>query len=432
MNTLGQGVSGSVSIKDYYGNKVAVKRFFKGEFDVVSEQFVLETSIMRKLNHPYIMRILDASVDGEGICELTMLLGRTDLNKLVSDGISFNIKAMGEKIALGLIYLQNSNVFHGDIKPENIIIMDDYTPRISDFGLSVVNVCTFDGMWQEANTIHFKSPEMFFNLGYDFSSYPWVFGLLMYFMSERKNLFVYDEYQKFGDHVVKMFKLLGGSSNWSKEAEERFTLNRIPRDILFSPHKHPKLVTNLNLNNLINKTVVADKNARLSMFDVLRHPYFDSREIPDEKTCKERLDSNSIITSIPEDYHLFAEIVDRNQLIPYDSMFSGVFGTTMQLFCRFREKGGSTAVLDLAIPLVYLATDINTFYHQDINADWFDVNMEDVEEELMVDLEKDLDEIIQIQREVLEKLDYNLWFTTSIDYARLKRKDLIEARDNLM
>ena len=191
MANLGEGVSGTVTVGTYQGHNVAVKRFFKGEYDVVSEDFVRETCIMRKLKYSYVMNTLHASISEEGVCEIMMPLGKTDLFKLVNDGVQFDIKSMGLKIALGLVYLENNNVFHGDIKPENIIIMEDLTPKIADFGVSVVNVCTFtfDSMWQSVNTFHYKAPEMLVGLGYDFSSFSWVFGLLMYFMSKGKNLF---------------------------------------------------------------------------------------------------------------------------------------------------------------------------------------------------------------------------------------------------
>ena len=229
-----------------------------------------------------------------------------------------------------------------------------------------------------------------------------------------------------------MFYTIGGSNHWSAEAEKRFLLNKIPRELLFSPRKSLQLVNDSSLNDLINRLVVADPKARLSMFDVLRHPYFAYSEVPFALTCQERLDNNSIEVTIPGDYYKFAEIIDRNQLVPYDGMFSGCIATAMQLFCRFRKKQGGIDLLHLAIPLVYLAADINTFSHQEINADWFDAELDDVDEDLFVDLYQSPEEIIRIQRVVMETLDYDLWFTTDMDRARLRGDDLAETRDSLM
>ena len=39
-------------------------------------------------------------------------------------------------ICLGLHHLHEHRILHGDIKPDNILLGDDMTPKIADFGLS--------------------------------------------------------------------------------------------------------------------------------------------------------------------------------------------------------------------------------------------------------------------------------------------------------
>lgn len=141
MECLGSGRSGAV----YKGEGVAIKKFILAEnYQFMPEEFAREVFIMKKLDHPYIMSLISASA------RHYMPLGRTDLRQLVVEGIEFDVKKMAGKIALGLIYLQNNNIFHGDVKPENIIIMEDLTPKIADFGTAVVNACTYPKMTSDA------------------------------------------------------------------------------------------------------------------------------------------------------------------------------------------------------------------------------------------------------------------------------------------
>ena len=43
-----------------------------------------------------------------------------------------------QKILLGLYELYKQHIIHRDIKPGNIMIVDDYTPKIVDLGLAKI------------------------------------------------------------------------------------------------------------------------------------------------------------------------------------------------------------------------------------------------------------------------------------------------------
>ncbi|OUM58753.1 hypothetical protein PIROE2DRAFT_47685 [Piromyces sp. E2] len=40
-------------------------------------------------------------------------------------------------IAIGIYHLHNNRIIHGDLKSDNVLITDNGTPKICDFGLSV-------------------------------------------------------------------------------------------------------------------------------------------------------------------------------------------------------------------------------------------------------------------------------------------------------
>ena len=54
------------------------------------------------------------------------------------DNITVNQKLqIMHDITIGIYHLHQSNVIHGDIKSDNILISNDGTPKICDFGLSI-------------------------------------------------------------------------------------------------------------------------------------------------------------------------------------------------------------------------------------------------------------------------------------------------------
>ena len=76
-----------------------------------------------------------------------MMLDRT-LCVHLNWGLRFNI-IMG--IARGLLYLHHDSrlrIIHRDLKTSNVLLDEDMTPKISDFGLARI----FDGKQTEATT----------------------------------------------------------------------------------------------------------------------------------------------------------------------------------------------------------------------------------------------------------------------------------------
>ena len=65
----------------------------------------------------------------------------TDLYKLLNSAqflTTDHIKTFMHQILLGLKYLHSSNIIHRDIKPANVLLNEDCTLKICDFGLSRV------------------------------------------------------------------------------------------------------------------------------------------------------------------------------------------------------------------------------------------------------------------------------------------------------
>jgi len=187
---IGQGSMGSVyrAIDAETGGAVAVKRLRR---DTVLRdprtvsRFLREGQTLRRLDHPNIVKLLD-SFEDEGDHYLVMeLVGGGSLEQqLRSRSEPFELArlldlALGVSNALGLAH--QLNVVHRDLKPSNVLIAEDGTPRLSDFGVAFVvgaeRLSTRDGI---LGTLDYVSPESLRGEDVDGRADVWSLGVLLF------------------------------------------------------------------------------------------------------------------------------------------------------------------------------------------------------------------------------------------------------------
>jgi serine/threonine protein kinase len=128
MSTLGEGTHGQVVLM----NDHAVKRFTDGLVCTTITELVMANS----LRHPYIMRAV--SNNRSDTITIGMPLGR-ELGAMDQDEMQTHDRYRYlVHIVSALAYMHSHGVIHGDIKPQNIIIVDG-SACVADFGLSVID-----------------------------------------------------------------------------------------------------------------------------------------------------------------------------------------------------------------------------------------------------------------------------------------------------
>ncbi|CAJ1977491.1 unnamed protein product [Sphenostylis stenocarpa] len=149
-NKLGQGGFGSVyKGKLHDGRVVAVK--ILGESKGNGEEFINEVASISRTSHVNIVRLLGFCFDSSKRALVYEFMPNGSLDKFIYEEknplqiahqldckMLYNI-AVG--IARGLEYLHrgcNTRILHFDIKPHNILLDDDFSPKISDFGLAKI------------------------------------------------------------------------------------------------------------------------------------------------------------------------------------------------------------------------------------------------------------------------------------------------------
>jgi len=127
------------------GRKVALKMFRDRQEDdhdpILLETYRREVEHLRALKHESIVELLDSGIDEtSGRHYLVFPWMDTDLEKWLEnndfDGWDDFYERMGRPILEGMAFVHGRNYAHRDLKPRNILVSSDGTPKITDFGIS--------------------------------------------------------------------------------------------------------------------------------------------------------------------------------------------------------------------------------------------------------------------------------------------------------
>ncbi|KAH0668652.1 hypothetical protein KY289_023145 [Solanum tuberosum] len=145
-NKLGHGGFGNVYRGSLCnGSQVAVKVL--NELKGSAEDFINEVASISRTSHVNIVTLVGFCFEGHKRALVYEFMPNGSLEKFIYEERSDSVRQLGwtilYKIALGIArgleYLHrgcNTRILHFDIKPHNILLDEDFCPKISDFGLA--------------------------------------------------------------------------------------------------------------------------------------------------------------------------------------------------------------------------------------------------------------------------------------------------------
>eukprot|EP00013_Stygamoeba_regulata_P029504 CAMPEP_0177646038 /NCGR_PEP_ID=MMETSP0447-20121125/9563_1 /TAXON_ID=0 /ORGANISM="Stygamoeba regulata, Strain BSH-02190019" /LENGTH=1506 /DNA_ID=CAMNT_0019148549 /DNA_START=280 /DNA_END=4800 /DNA_ORIENTATION=- len=134
-HNLLQGGQGTIAVGFWKNAKVVVKSYFQ----TASEAFVRETELLFSIRHPNIVAIMGAMLHPTPAVVMEFL-PRGSVDMAISNTPGLLTELVCLRIICGtcraMAYLHSNQVLHLDLKSPNVLIDDDFTPKVTDFGLS--------------------------------------------------------------------------------------------------------------------------------------------------------------------------------------------------------------------------------------------------------------------------------------------------------
>jgi serine/threonine protein kinase len=188
---IGSGAMGVVyQAIDQQNQQVVAIKHLKAEALAMNpeiiERFQHEAQLLRKLNHPNIVRILNSFEVKDQHYLVMEYVERGSLAELLQRekrlSLSRSLKIALE-IADALTRTHHLKVIHRDLKPANVLIDEEDVPYLTDFGMArSVNLKPDISADMIVGTPQYMSPESWKGLETDARADIWAFGVLLFEM----------------------------------------------------------------------------------------------------------------------------------------------------------------------------------------------------------------------------------------------------------
>jgi serine/threonine protein kinase len=144
--SLGKGAYGEVYQSCWKGIPIAIKVLkWSGEHNEgAKKSFVLEVNTLGSIRHINLVRLLGYCIKGLKHMLVYEYISNSSLDKWLDGDKRLDWdkrKNIIIGVAQGLAHLHHKcdpTIFHLDIKPGNILLDKDYTPKLADFGLAKI------------------------------------------------------------------------------------------------------------------------------------------------------------------------------------------------------------------------------------------------------------------------------------------------------
>ena len=262
---LGQGSFGTVFLvkhkilNTYFAMKV-IKKTNKSEKD---EVLMNEINILRKMDHPNIVKITDFYTTNTEYILVTEYCPEGELFYEIKNFAPFNEALTGwymKQILSAVCYCHKLKIIHRDLKPENILISKKNKNgfnlvKVIDFGTAIIfnknkNDKSLTG------SVYYICPEVLSkNRNYTEKCDVWSCGIIMYI-------------------------LLTGLPPFNGDSDEEI-VTKI-KNGRFNMEKYPWPIISSQAKDLIKKLLEFDPNKRITAEEALNHPWFESKQVQSE------------------------------------------------------------------------------------------------------------------------------------------------------
>jgi serine/threonine protein kinase len=213
----------------------------------LEDQLKREIAVLKILRHTHVAAMKEVLQTTRHIYIVLELVSGGDLFDSIVQHQRFEepkARKYFQQIILGVKYCHMQGIAHRDLKPENIMLDGQDVIKIADFGLANLTTTTGDLMQTVCGTPNYVAPEVIRDRGYDgFVADVWSCGIILYVMMSG--------HQAFDDSNVKALfnKIERGEYRMSRHFTE-------------------------GAKDLISKILIVDPTKRLTLNQIIQHPWF--------------------------------------------------------------------------------------------------------------------------------------------------------------
>ncbi len=185
---IGEGGMANVylAMDNILNRKVAIK-ILRGDLsgdEKFIRRFQREALSVSNLSHPNIVEVYDVGEeDGQHYIVMEYIEGKT-LKQLIKKRGSLTLEEVIDimcQLADGLAHAHEAYIIHRDIKPQNILILDNGIVKITDFGIAMaINATQLTQTNSVMGSVHYLPPEQANGKGATIKSDIYSLGILMY------------------------------------------------------------------------------------------------------------------------------------------------------------------------------------------------------------------------------------------------------------
>jgi mitogen-activated protein kinase 7 len=271
---------------------------------------------------------IQKSLNHENIAQIKDTLATKNFMFVESESLEFNlreiltakknclsnqhIKYIFYQMILSVANLHDKGIEHLNLSPSSFMIDKHCEVKLNDF--SSANPIFLPKRIEMKSTYqnYYTAPETILNNGNnDHCSYKsdiWSLGCIFFELLEGKNVFYHERF--YLEQIKWMFKLLGTPTrtnmSWIKNTQAKNWVSKLKKEPKRLPSSYlGQKDLSAKTTDLLNKMLAINPHERLSVLQILKHPYFE--ELFDENDLKfseSRLSLKNMIECHPENNDL--------------------------------------------------------------------------------------------------------------------------------
>ena len=280
--------------------RVAIKKLVRPfQNETYAKRALRQLKIMKMVNHKNVIGLYDLFTPAtslEDFADVYIVMELMDANLCRVIGIDLDHDRMSYllyQLLCGIKHLHSADIIHRDLKPSNIVVKEDCTLKIIDFGLAKpfdhINMLTPNIL-----TRYYRAPEIILGIKYQASVDIWCTGCIFAEMVRAEILFPGKDYidqwdkitQVLGTPPADFFKQLQPSVRKYCEGQPKFKgkswVELFPDDTFPNQSPEDKVKTQ-HARDLLSKMLQIDSGNRITVDEALAHPYvniwFDATEV---------------------------------------------------------------------------------------------------------------------------------------------------------